>query len=287
MNKVNFHIHSTGSDGKLTPEEIVKEAIKAGITHICFTDHYKRPEGTEVNDWSKEFHSDNYFREVDRLKKEYEDKINIYFGVEFDWFEEHKDWIVGEIKKRDYDFILGSVHFLKFKEKYLILGWFDKFWEEILKKTHPDKYVREYYNQVRLMVESGLFDCVSHLDVVKVGNVNNKYFDKNSEWYKKEVLETLDTIKKEGIAIEINASGWTTSQGEQYPSEWILREAFSRGIPIVIGTDFHGNNDGDNPYKIDYDRIDTNLEGAYELARKVGYKSVLIFKNRKREEVEI
>jgi histidinol phosphatase-like PHP family hydrolase len=39
--KINFHMHSTGSDGKMKPEEVVQEAIAAGIKYMCFTDHYE------------------------------------------------------------------------------------------------------------------------------------------------------------------------------------------------------------------------------------------------------
>ena len=40
MNKyIDLHTHSTCSDGTLTPEEVVKEAAKAGLSAIALTDH--------------------------------------------------------------------------------------------------------------------------------------------------------------------------------------------------------------------------------------------------------
>ena len=35
----DLHIHSTASDGRLTPEEIVKQAHAAGLSAIALTDH--------------------------------------------------------------------------------------------------------------------------------------------------------------------------------------------------------------------------------------------------------
>jgi len=35
----DLHIHSTASDGRLTPEEIVKQALAAGLSAIALTDH--------------------------------------------------------------------------------------------------------------------------------------------------------------------------------------------------------------------------------------------------------
>ncbi|MEQ8198879.1 MAG: PHP domain-containing protein, partial [Clostridiaceae bacterium] len=39
MKYADLHIHSTSSDGKLTPEEIVKLAIEREIQYISITDH--------------------------------------------------------------------------------------------------------------------------------------------------------------------------------------------------------------------------------------------------------
>lgn len=35
----DFHIHTTASDGRLSPEEILGQAAQAGLTHIAITDH--------------------------------------------------------------------------------------------------------------------------------------------------------------------------------------------------------------------------------------------------------
>ena len=39
MSKVDLHIHSTASDGKLSPEEVVGQAAKLGLSLIALTDH--------------------------------------------------------------------------------------------------------------------------------------------------------------------------------------------------------------------------------------------------------
>ena len=39
MGQVDLHIHSTASDGKLTPAEIVQEAAERGLTFIALADH--------------------------------------------------------------------------------------------------------------------------------------------------------------------------------------------------------------------------------------------------------
>lgn len=275
--KVSFHIHSTGSDGKMAPEDVVKEAIRAGITHMCFTDHFRRPKETVHGDYpDTHFYNAVYKKEIEDLKKKYAKEISISFGVELDWIEGYEDWIKKIIKENKFDFILGSIHILKINGKWLS---FDspETWKEATKQMGGVKeLLQKYYEQIRLIAKSKLYDCIGHFDYIKILNKNSELFSDKEEGYRKEVLETLDEIKKGGMCLEVNARGWRKAVGEQYPSEWVLVEARKRGIPITIGTDFHGRGD---------EKIDENLDRAYELARKVGYKSILMFKNRKREEI--
>jgi len=81
--------------------------------------------------------------------------------------------------------------------------------------------------------------------------------------------------------MEINTSGLLTHAKEQYPSKWIIVEAKKRNIPLTIGSDFHRDKNRSTQ------QVDASLEYALSLAKKVGYKSVMIFKKRKQIEVEI
>jgi len=37
--RIDLHIHTTASDGRLSPEEIVKLAMEKGLRAIAITDH--------------------------------------------------------------------------------------------------------------------------------------------------------------------------------------------------------------------------------------------------------
>jgi predicted metal-dependent phosphoesterase TrpH len=39
MSKVDLHIHTTASDGKCTPSEIVRKAAEKGLKYIAICDH--------------------------------------------------------------------------------------------------------------------------------------------------------------------------------------------------------------------------------------------------------
>lgn len=271
--RVNYHIHTTGSDGKHSPEEMIQQAIKDGLTHICFTDH-KRHNG---EDWAKDFFQDSYVEKIKELKEEYKDKINISFGVEIDWFnyfeKDIKDWL----GKYEFDFIMGSVHIVKFPNgKYIKVNYGLEELKNNFLEIGSEVIIKEYYLHLRNLLNAEICDGIGHFDLIKTLNKDNSLFNENSDLYKKEVLDTLDLVKQKKKCIEINTGGLTYDCKAMFPSLWILKEANKRGIPITVGTDAHWK-----------ERISEGIDEAYDLAKKAGYDSILIFKNRKPIEVEL
>ncbi len=273
---INFHLHSTGSDGRMSPEEVVKEAVAANISFMCFTDHYPRPKEQEEKKWlTNNFHSEQYKQEIKRLQEVYKSQIDIGFGVEMDWFEEVPDWIRAQIEKNKFDYVIGSVHLLKLKGTYYNFDFGNDNDEKlnvvIQAAGSIEKIIEAYYHQLRLMIKSRMYDCVGHFDYIKRHNANSRFFSEDAEFYKKEVLETLDILAKSGMAMEINLRGLTKSPKAQYPSMWILKEAKKRNIPITIGSDAHTQG-----------QVGDLLEKGYELAKQAGYSEIVRFKARKR-----
>ena len=277
------HLHSTGSDGELTPEQIIKKAIALGLAYVCFTDHYPFPpefeSGFENADRWAHFHNQKYYEEVQRIKKQFADRIEVFFGAEFHWLEKYQDWTEQELAKRDYDYALAAVHMVPKGRNLNPINWTDEIFQKAIKDYNGiENLVREYYRQVRLLAQSGLFDCIAHLDLIKVFNKDDKYFSEKEDWYHEVVLQTLDAIAETRICIEINTSGLRDffPCKDQFPSYWIIQEACKRNIPITLGSDAHEKQD-----------IGSGLDYAIELAKKASYEHILKFKNRKPIEVPI
>ncbi|RKY86765.1 hypothetical protein DRQ09_05625 [candidate division KSB1 bacterium] len=96
-----------------------------------------------------------------------------------------------------------------------------------------NKFYKDYFYLVSRAAKSGLFDVISHFDLInKSGySLNNGYF---------EVAEkTLETIKSCDVVLEINTAGLRKERKEFYPSVRILKKAISLGIPLIIGSDAH------------------------------------------------
>jgi len=98
--KRDLHLHSTFSDGRNTPEEIVEYAILNLYDEIAIVDHVRR-----TTDWL-----DNFTIAIERLKRAYQDRIILHSGIEAKVIN-----LQGDIDARaDFfpkvDLVLGAFH---------------------------------------------------------------------------------------------------------------------------------------------------------------------------------
>ncbi len=236
--KVNYHTHTTGSDGELKPEDWIKIGIEKKFDVLGIAGHYHFPAG--FRNWGNEFYSDEHYKELKNLKKKYENKIEVLVNVEFDCLEDYKKWINGEATKRKYDYRFISVHFIKVGKEYLPLDYSEKNFQKMIKDIGGiKKLVKIYYSSLRNAIKTGCFDVVGHLDIIKIWNKDKKYFSGQENWYKKEIQKTLKLIKKKNMKVDFNTAGLRNPCNEQYPSLDILKEIKKREIPLLIGTDAH------------------------------------------------
>ena len=85
------------------------------------------------------------------------------------------------------------------------------------------------------MLESGLVDCMAHLDLVKIfGFRPTQNFD--------ELLDAvLSEIREVDLALELSTAGWRKPVNEIYPSEEIIRRAMKKEIPFTTASDGHSH----------------------------------------------
>ncbi len=202
-------------------------------------------------------------------------------GAEMDWLPEYEKWIRAEIEKYPFDYVIGSVHFLgRIKDDRGERNFcHDYSKEEFMKGLRyyvgAEKIVKKYFSEIRNMIESDLFDCVGHFDLIKKFN-NGSLFSGNESWYRNEILQTLYVLKNTSMTMELNTAGLDRLCKEQYPSIWILEEAKKRNIQVTLGSDAH-----------EPDEVGRNFDKALEVLRIVGYKSLVRFERRKKIEVKI
>ena len=184
-------------------------------------------------------------------------------GIELDWIEGREEEIEALIADRDFDLVLGSVHWLG----GLAVDHPDyAIWEEMA----ADEVWRRYFAQVRAAAASGLFDVLAHLDLAKVfgHSASQSVIDSEHE-------QTADAIAAAGIAVEISTAGLRKAAGELYPAQDLLRALHRRGVPITLGSDGHVPEDLGR----DYPRP--------QAAHACGYRTVSMFSGRERREVPL
>ncbi|MCX5680953.1 MAG: PHP domain-containing protein [Candidatus Omnitrophica bacterium] len=135
--------------------------------------------------------------------------------------------------------------------------------KERLKTSNINKVYRDYHMLLRKSAQSGLFDIMAHVDLVK------KFGDRPTEDLTDEVQKTARIFKASGVVIEINSSGLRKPVQEIYPSTSELSIYCREGVPVTFGSDAHA------PMEVGF-----GFKDALALAKKAGYREYVLFDKR-------
>jgi histidinol-phosphatase (PHP family) len=262
MQKSTFHAHSRFDDGQLDLEDYVRSALDRNFTVLGFSAHAPVYFETEWN--MKPELMDEYVALAGSLKDKYRDRIQIYTGLEADFYAGCADWR----NLPGIDYTIGAIHFMQNPDsgRYLAFDGNRREFEENLEENFNGDaklLVKGYYGLVREMLLKMPPNILAHLDVIRKNNAGGRYFDEDEEWYREEVMKTLDVIALTRTILEVNTGG--ISRGyvtEPYPSRWILENCLALDIPVMVNSDTH------HP-----DTIDFYFDETYELLRDIGFKS--------------
>lgn len=258
--KADYHTHSFFSgDSKSPMEDMVSQALRLGLTHICFTEHYDPdyvyPPGEEG---MFELNTDAYLYELIKLKNKYRGQIEISFGVELGLQPHLKKLLAQYSKSYDFDFIIGSSHICNKKDPY---------YPDFFQNRSEDEAHHEYFESVFECVKTlPYFDVYGHLDyVVRYGPTKNNHYtyQKHADIFDKILTELIDNEK----GIEINTGGFRAGLAQPNPCTDILKRYRELGGEIItVGSDAH------EPQNVaaDFDR-------ACDILKECGFRYYCIF----------
>jgi len=157
------------------------------------------------------------------------------------------------------DFVLGSVHYLDRPEQM-----FDSVpaGGEQFAGRDIDEIYADYFRRIREIAATGLVDCLSHLDLIKI------HGHRPNSPIRDLVSATLDLIAARGLAVELSTAGWRKPVEELYPSDEIIRLAIANGIRFTTASDAHS-----------HAQLGENYERLAKKMQELGIKQVCVFEN--------
>ena len=144
-----------------TPSATATAASERGIAELGVSEHvYRFEQALEV--WRHPFWQANAREDLDAYCEFVREQTDLRLGIEADFVPGGEDRMASLLEARDFDYVIGSVHFLRDEavdmEDYSV-------WD----RTHsPEEIWRRYFETLGEAARSGLFDILAHPDLVKV-----------------------------------------------------------------------------------------------------------------------
>jgi histidinol-phosphatase (PHP family) len=242
------------------PGDYADVAACRGLRGLMVTCHNPMPRGFSANVRMAPEQFTDYLDMVDRTRRAWQGRVDVQLGLEADYFPGYEDWLERQLRSAVFQYVLGSVHphTREYRERY---------WQ-----GDPVAYQRTYFRLLAEAAETGLFDCLSHPDMIK----NETVADWQPARIMDDICRALDRIAKAGVALELNTSGAHKEIPEMNPGPQMLVEMQRRSIPVVIGADAH------EPW-----RVGDGFEEALALMTRCGYSHVSFFLGRQRHDIPI
>jgi histidinol-phosphatase (PHP family) len=242
------------------PEEYAAIAMLRGLAGIIVTCHNPMPASYGHSGRMDERQVPAYLAMIERCAAAYRGRLDVRTGLECDYFPGYEDHVRRQIDSLPLHYVIGSVH------PHLAI------WRRRFVTDDPRRTQAHYFDQLAAAAETGLFDCISHPDLIK--NMTEDRWDFHA--IVEDVAACLDRVAATGVAMELNTSGRQKAIPEMNPTPAMLRMMNERGIPVVLGADAHVPQ-----------RTADHFEEALELLRDCGYGHVSLFLHRRRRDVAI
>jgi len=231
--KYNYHTHhELCQHAEGTAVDYVKEAIKQGFKGIGISDHTPNPYlPMPERGWRMQIEDLPYYlSDVKSAKETYKDQIEVYTGLEVEYFPGYRHFYQDLRSQTDY-LILGQ-HYISddddIKKMYSSFGL----------KTKEQIHLYERY--VIEAMESGFFDILAHPELYLF---TYQTFDQDA---KNIAYNIAKTAKEHNVLLEYNANGYRkktvkTGKGIQhvYPRSEFWAIVKEVGTKTILSSDCH------------------------------------------------
>ncbi|MDG2213145.1 MAG: histidinol-phosphatase HisJ family protein [Verrucomicrobiota bacterium] len=260
----DYHMHTPlCRHAKGEPSEYAARALELGLPEIGFSDH-SPVEHDDQDDWR--MLADELAQYVTKVEhaRETHPALPIRLGLEVDFIPGHESWIKEMARRHDWDYFIGSVHYISgkwdFDNPKRLAEWAEH---------DVDEVWADYFTRLTTAAASGLFQIIGHPDLPKKFGHRPQH-DPTSLY-----MDFLAACESTGTCIELNTAGLRRDCAEIYPNFEFLQLAKSSNVQITFGSDAHSTSE-----------VGMNLEDATTLAREAGYKQCCRFNRLEKDVVK-
>ena len=269
----DYHVHLRPDEDGTPParyftaanaERYREVAAERGITELGVSEHVHRFTAA-LDVWQHPFWQHWARDDLDAYASFVREETDLRLGIEADFVAGAEDRLANFLDEREWDYVVGSVHFVGDAGVDLEGPKWEHVWG---RGERADRIWQRYFETLAAAAASGLYDIMAHPDLVKVWGSARPLPERDPRhYYEPAVAAMLDA----GVAIELSTAGLRKPAGELYPAPALLEMAVDAGLPIALSSDAH------EPGQLGY-RYDDALAALAD----AGVKELCVFERRAR-----
>jgi histidinol-phosphatase (PHP family) len=265
----DYHVHLRDDEDDRPPargaftdanvERYLAAAEEAGVSELGCSEHvYRFTAALEI--WRHPYWEGQARDDLDAYC-DFVRTTSLKLGLEMDFVPGAEDRTRSLLELRDFDYVLGSVHFVG-DRAVDHEGW------DIWERGDPDAVWRRYFEALAEAARSGLFDVLAHPDLVKVWGRARPLPERDPRFYYEPAVEA---ISEAGTAVEVSTAGLRKPVGELYPAPGFAAMCVEAGACFALSSDAHVPGD-----------VGRDYEQAIDEMRGWGVEEIATFDHRRR-----
>jgi histidinol-phosphatase (PHP family) len=243
-------------------ERYLAAAAERGIEELGVSEHvYRFRQALDL--WSHPLWVENGLDDLDAYC-EFVRATPLRLGIECDYVPGAEERTEALLAARDFDYVVGSVHFIGEGDAAVDHQGFDV-WDG---DADAEEIWRRYFEALAACARSGLFDILAHPDLVKVWGRTRALPDRDlREFYE----PAVEAIAESGIAVEVSTAGLRKPVGEIYPAPGFAEMCVEAGAAFALSSDAHLA-----------EQVGFEYDAAVDFLDGLGIGEIAVFEHRQR-----
>jgi histidinol-phosphatase (PHP family) len=267
----DYHLHLRPDEADTTFEDYFTAANAdryraaadaAGIEELGVSEHvYRFRQSLDL--WRHPLWLENASDDLDAYC-EFVRSTSLRLGVECDFVPGAEGRTAAMLEARDFDYVVGSVHFIGEGDAAVDHDGFDV-WDGA---GDAEEIWTRYFEHFDRCARSGLFDILAHPDLVKVWGRDRPLPEGDLRRFYEPAVEA---VVAGGSAVELSTAGLRKPVGELYPARAFAELLVEAGVPFALSSDAH------LPEQVGF-----GYDTAIAFLDELGVEEIAVFEGRRR-----